>query len=106
MKQPEDIFNDWYASEGSRYWSPEGHRAFVKHAFLGGLDVYREELRLWEEGVKIYEGHEEAIENWKLVSDKATNALRNVDSRSKWEAQELYEWAKSRDIELAMEIKG
>lgn len=113
MKQPEEIFNEWYASKGERYWSPDGHHAFAKHAFLAGLEISQTDLakeryekRLWEEGVMIYEGHQESCDNWKMVADKATNALRNVDSRAKWQAAELYEWALSRDLELAKEIKS
>jgi hypothetical protein len=113
MKQPEEIFNEWYASNGERYWNPDGHHAYIKRAFLAGfdfnqaaLDKERYEKRLWEEGVLIYEGHQESCENWKTVADKAINALHNVDSRSKWQAQELYEWALSRDLELKKEIEA
>jgi hypothetical protein len=90
---PEELFNEWFKTDGERYWNPNGHVAYLKRAFMSGVDTYNDKIRL----------QEESLGNWKMVSDKAMAALRNVDSRAKWQAEELYEWAKSRDIEIEQE---
>lgn len=108
---PDELFEQWYNTEGVRFWAPGGHQEYLRHAFLSGLEVFRNELNkekyqndLWQRGAKIYEGHEEALGNWKMVSDKLLRALKSGDERETWEANEVYEWAKDRDIEINKEI--
>ncbi len=105
-----DKFEDWYNTEGIRFWTPSGHQEYLKFAFNAGMEVFRADLikanyenDLWARGAKIYDGHEEALANWKMVSDKLLKAMESNDERQVWEAKELYDWAKSRDIELKEE---
>jgi hypothetical protein len=107
---PDERFEDWYNREGVRFWSPSGHEEYLKFAFNSGMEVFRVDFNrekhlndLWEKGAMIYEGHEESIGNWKMVSDKLLKALDTGDGREAWEAKELYNWAKDRDIELKNE---
>ena len=33
----DDVFNQWYNQFGIRYYSKEGHKAYMKYAFINGL---------------------------------------------------------------------
>ena len=38
---PDERFENWYNSEGARFWSPSGHKEYLKFAFNSGMEVFR-----------------------------------------------------------------